>query len=402
MLHYWNDMTLISCAGASIGIVDTFPTNRLQSTISGNLKSIRTHAGAGVNWACSVQLSESKGESAMKRVLRGSRNLRLWIALTLLSLLPLRVRAQSCQTSADLDAATRTTLTTVSQRYFDMAARGDAASLRQNSIPSLVADFAGIETTIKDNQPNLAGAQSTVKSSFLLDASGTAPIPSAEFYCGVFGKNGQTANSAAFYLNNLPPGKYAVVLLDANSAKARTMFSEVLQQSGSEWKLGGLYIKPALIAGHDSDWFVAQARQYKARRQLHNAFFYYEQARSLIAPLPFMSTLATDKLYDESQNLQPTDMPVGGKTTDLPAGAATYRLTAVFPQVVGNDLDLIVKYQSANVANTNLAYQDNVNVMKALVAKYPELRDGFTAVVARAVGASGQDYGTLLAMKDIK
>ena len=31
-----------------------------------------------------------------------------------------------------------------------------------------------------------------------------------------------------------------------------------------------------------------------------------------------------------------------------------------------------------------------------------ELRDGFAGIVARAVDASGQDYGTLLAMKDIK
>jgi len=40
--------------------------------------------------------------------------------------------------------------------------------------------------------------------------------------------------------------------------------------------------------------------------------------------------------------------------------------------------------------------------MKALVAKYPEVRDAFAAVVARAVDPAGRDYGTLLAMKDIK
>ena len=84
------------------------------------------------------------------------------------------------------------------------------------------------------------------------------------------------------------------------------------------------------------------------------------------------------------------------------AGTATYKITAMFPEVVGNDLDLIVRYESANVANTNLAYQDNVNVMKALVQKMPEVRDAFAAVVARAVDTSGHDYGTLLAMKDIK
>jgi hypothetical protein len=49
-----------------------------------------------------------------------------------------------------------------------------------------------------------------------------------------------------------------------------------------------------------------------------------------------------------------------------------------------------------------VAYQENVNVMKALVAKFPEVRDAFSAVVARAVDTTGRDYGTLLAMKDIK
>jgi len=69
---------------------------------------------------------------------------------------------------------------------------------------------------------------------------------------------------------------------------------------------------------------------------------------------------------------------------------------------VGTDLDLIVKYQAADASNTNAAYTSNVAVMKALLGKYPELRDAFAAIVARAVDASGRDYGTMLAMKDIK
>ena len=40
--------------------------------------------------------------------------------------------------------------------------------------------------------------------------------------------------------------------------------------------------------------------------------------------------------------------------------------------------------------------------MKALLAKYPELRIAFAAMVARAVDPSGRDYGTMLAMKEIK
>jgi hypothetical protein len=310
--------------------------------------------------------------------------------------------AQTCQTSADMDAAVRTAITNAGQRYFDLATKNEASSLKQSAIPSLASDFGGIENLIKERQPDLAGGQTTVKNAFLLDNEQGVPNTRAEFYCGVFGKNGQTANSAAFYLDNLPPAKYAVVLMDVTSPKGRTMFSEVLQQVGPDWKLGGLYIKSALIAGHDSNWFLNQARQDKAKGQTHNAWFFYQEARSLISPLPFMSTLATDKLYDESQNQQPADLPANGKTVDLAAGGSTFKLTSVFPEVVGNDLELIVRYQSTNVSNTNLAYQDNLNVIKALVTKYPEVRDAFAAVVARAVDVSGRDYGTLLAMKDVK
>ncbi len=312
------------------------------------------------------------------------------------------VRAQSCQTSGDLDQATRSAITAAGQRYFDMAAKGDVASLRQHAVASLAADFSAIETTVKDHQQDLAGAKTTSRPLFLLEADGTTPLPHTEFLCGVFGKNGQTPGSAAFDLENLAPGKYAVVLLDATSPTGQTNFSEILQQVETDWKLGGLYVRPSAVAGHNGDWFAARARDYKAKGQLHNAWFFFLQARSLISPLPFMSTLATDKLYEEFQSLQPSDLPGNGKTADLAAGTATYKLTAIFPEAVGNDLDLIVKYQAAEVSNTNHAYQSNIVVIKALVAKYPELRDAFAAMVARAVDPSGRDYGTLMPMKEIK
>jgi len=335
----------------------------------------------------------------------GCRLIRASVSRTFLAALVFSVsvaRAQNCQTSGDLDDATRSALTAAGQRYFDMAAKGDAATLRQNAVASLASDFSGIEARIKDHEDDLTGSQAVAKSIFLLEIEGKDPIPHAEFLCGVFGKNGQTSSSAAFYFDSLAPGNYAVVLLDANSPKARTNFSVILQQAGTDWKLADLYVGPAQIAGHDSDWFAARARDYKSKGQVHNAWLFYLEARSLVSPLSFMSTLATDRLYDELQNVQPADIPVSGKTADLAAGTATYKLTALFPAAVGNDVDLIVKYQAADVTSTNQAYQNNVSVIKALVAKYPEVRDAFAGVVARAVDPSGRDYGTLLAMKDIK
>jgi hypothetical protein len=149
-------------------------------------------------------------------------------------------RAESCLAAGDMDAATRNALTGTGTRYFNYIAAGDAAALKQNAIPSLTADFSAIETVVKDNQAALVGAKAEARLPFLLEVDGTAPVAHAEFFCGVFGKSGQTRDSAAFYLDNLAPGKYGVVILDAPSAKGAHTVSMILELQGTDWKLGGL------------------------------------------------------------------------------------------------------------------------------------------------------------------
>lgn len=312
-------------------------------------------------------------------------------------------QAQTCFTSDDMDAATRSSLQAVAGRYFDMVARGDAASVKQSSIPAVANNFGSIENTIKENQAELASAHATPRAPFLLKAEGTAPLPKAEFLCGIFGANGQTTNSAEFIIPNLPPGTYGVVTLDVPTQKSAYMLSFVLQEQGKDWKIGGFFLRPAQIAGHNSNWFLERARAFKAKNELHNAWLYYLEAQELAVAVPFMYTQATDKLYEEVQSVKPTDFPVDGKIADLVApNGKTYKLTTVFPLLVGEDLDLVVKYGTADVSNTGQTFQDNMAVMKAMITKFPELRDGFAGVVARAVEPSGRDYGSLMPMKEIK
>jgi hypothetical protein len=312
------------------------------------------------------------------------------------------VQAQTCFTSADMDEPARTALQNAGKRYFDMASRGDSAALKQNAIPSLASEFSPVENAVKDNQPNLSGAQATPRPPFLLKAEGNAPLPRAEFLCGVFGPSGQTANSAEFVIPNLSPGNYAVVTLDVSSPKGPHTVSFVLQQQGADWKIGGFYVKDRQIKGHDGSWFADQARAFKSKGENHNAWFYYLEARELLVPVPFMYTQMTDKLYDELETVKPTDLPEEGNTIDLVAAGKTYRLTTVFPLPVGQDLDLVVKYQSADVSDAAKTFQENTAVMKGLLAKFPEFRDAFDGMVARAVEPSGKDYGSMLPMKDIK
>jgi hypothetical protein len=306
-------------------------------------------------------------------------------------------QAQTCFTGSDMDASTRAALVNTGQKYFNFASLGDVASLRQNAIPSLAANFAGIESAVIENKPALSGGSATPRSPFLLKAEGAKPLERAEFLCGVFGAQGQTANSAEFVIPNLPPGNYGIVTLDVAAQKPSTV-TFVLQQQGTDWKLGGFFAKPSQVSGHDGNWFLQQARSYKAKGQNRIAWFYYLEARELLVPVSFMYTQSTDKAYDEMQTVKPSDLP----PFDLSGAGKTYKVMDMFPVVVGSDLDLVVKYQSASVSDTGQTFQENMAVMKALLTRYPELRDAFAGIVARATEPSGKDYGSLMAMKDIK
>ena len=187
-------------------------------------------------------------------------------------------------------------------RFYDMAARGDSASLRQNAIASLASDFSGIENAVKENQANLRRSADRCRvRHFCSRPRAQQPLQRAEFLCGVFGAQGQTRDSAVFVIPNLPPGNYGIVTLDAPSPQGAYTVSFVLQQQGNDWKLGGFYAKPAQISGHDGNWFAGRAREFKAKGQIRNAWFYFGEARELLVPVPFMATATTDKLYDEMQ-----------------------------------------------------------------------------------------------------
>jgi len=320
-----------------------------------------------------------------------------------LVLLPINSYAQSCLTATDMDDATRSVLLSAGQHDFDLLAHGDAGGLKQVSAPSLAADFSGIENVVQENHANLAQAQATPRSPFLLkadkpDAGGNAAA--AEFLCGVFGAHGQTADSAEFMLPNLPVGQYGIVIEDV-AAKTPVTATFVLQLQNGAWKLAGLYVKNSQAAGHDAQWFAQQARAFAAKGERRDAWLYYVEARDLAVPVQFMSTQLSDKLFDEAQAVKPADLPESGPI-ELSNGATKYQVTAIFPLGVENDLDLVVKYQCADVSNTVKTYDENQAVARALVVKYPEFRDAFAGVIVRAVEPSGKDYGSLASMKDIK
>ena len=308
--------------------------------------------------------------------------------------------AESCSTSTEMDASIKSALQAAAVQDFGYVASGNTAQVAANSIPDIASNTAGLEGLLNEHKANLTGATASPRNVYYLDASGTAPLERADFFCGVYNSQAKVG----FTLQNLPPGKYGMVIMDVKGAKIPYFYSFLLLQQGTSWKIAGLFPRPRQIAGHDAQWYWQQARDFEAKGQQHNAWYYYLAAKELATPLPFMSTDKIDSFYQEIQGAMPQDLPEQKPLTVAAANGKTYQVTNLFviPDDKTQGLDLVIKYQTPDISDTGKTFIENKEVMKAILAKYPEFKPVYGNLVARAVAPSGQDFGSMLPVKDLQ
>jgi hypothetical protein len=308
-------------------------------------------------------------------------------------------RAQECFSGSEIDGATAKAVTAAAQQYFNLSAQGDVAGLKSNAVPEVAANFKGIEQAVVANKAIFVQGQLSGTRIFVLDASNSKTTwQRAEFYCGIY----NSPDRVGFAIPNLPPGRYAMTIAKVTGKEPITLTMILQDAANNSWKLAGYYARLNSLGGHDGQWFLDKAREYKAKGQLHNAWYYYLTAWDLMAPVDFMSTPQLDKVSDETQAARPADVPSTSTPLELAAAGNSYKVTDMAVVTVGGELGLRVQYDSPEAANPALASKVNAGVMKSLVAKYPELRDAFDVLLARATDGQGHEYATLTPMKDMK
>lgn len=305
--------------------------------------------------------------------------------------------AQTCQSKDEIPEPARKAIETAAQQAFDQTASGDVNSLKANSIPSLQTNFSGIAGAVSDNKDAFPGAKPQLRNIYFLD-TGASPGPDGTFYCGVFGANGMSPSTAEFDLPGLPVGKYAVTIQDFVGNKGPYAMTIIFQDM-SGWKIAGYFIRPGSSSGHDGLWYLQQAREYKNKGQAHNAWFYYLNSWDLLSPGNFMNTNMLTKITQESNSIQPKDVPAGGKPVAFTSGGKTYNITEMNYFRNDKNFDLTMKYSVPSTADFNATQADARNLANAMIAQYPELKDGFNNVWVHAVDPNGGDVVGLVKIK---
>ena len=314
-------------------------------------------------------------------------------------IIPLAARAASCKTQSQLTAAERDALSNAARGIVAEVQLGDLQALRQNTIPTVAADFAGIASSVDMLKPLVQHAAITVDSLYALDSSAdSAGAARTDFYCGT--------QVVVLNFTDLPPGTYALAIVHATGVPKPQQISLILSQTAEHrWMLGGFFSKPMIEAGHDGLWYWMSARDYSQKGMKWVSWFYYRVAAYTLQPVEFLSSPNLEKLQHEADLVHPDNLP-GAKPLMLSEHGSEFQVTAIDTTALFGPLDVEVHYvpdtsQTAELRNPPSARKQVTEVMMALLALHPELHDAFHGIWVEADQGATSVFSLELPMDQI-
>ena len=112
-----------------------------------------------------------------------------------------------------------------------------------------------------------------------------------------------------------------------------------------------------------------------------------------------MDTKLLSKIIQESNSIQPKDVPVGDKPVSFSANGKTYSMIDMSIFRTETAFDLSIRYSVASTSDSNAAQADARALGNAFVAQYPELKEAFNRVQVHAVDDNGGDVVGLVDLK---
>jgi hypothetical protein len=318
------------------------------------------------------------------------------LLMMLASVAPANMLAVSCTMQGEMTDDQRSGLLQSARNIALAVQSGNAATVRASTIPSVAAQFDSIANSIQRLQPLISSAAITIDAIYALDASDLKPgQEQTQFFC----ESPSTTLHEEITIPQLPPGTYGLALVHATGVPQPQQFALLLEKNAS-WQLAGFFFRPLLVAGHDSLWYWTRARAFAQKGEKWNAHFYYEIAAYLATPIDFLNTPNLEKLLGEQAAVKLESLP-GEQPLSITSGGKTYSITNMHTDASLGGLDLVVRYTASDTSDPVATRAQILDLMKALLIQYPELKEGFHGLWVFAAAPNQRPFGIELPVNEI-
>lgn len=312
-----------------------------------------------------------------------SKNWALPLILSGLFAAPAICRATTCTSQAEMDPLDRTALASEAQRLAVAVVQQDTATIQSSLLPAVAQQWDAIRGAVEQGAPAVKGGQAQINSMYLLDATSNTAPADAQFFCS----NADGSMTVTITLGNLPPGKFAVAQAYVMGSPGPGVEPGIMGQiafilglDANAWKLGGIFVRPAMFGGHDGVWYWQRARELARSDSPWAAYYCYQTARYLLLPVDFISSPNLEKLQQEEAQIKKAP----AFPYSVTAGDRTWKIDDIRFDPSLREADLGVTYESAGVTDPAALRTEAVAVMGALLKAQPTLRPAFHGLWAYA------------------
>jgi hypothetical protein len=298
---------------------------------------------------------------------------------------PLATHAATCITQAEMSAQDRDTLASAGLQLGIAVIQQNFGSIQGTLLPAVAQQWDGMRGVIEQGASYVKGGQVQLNAIYLLDATSLTAPADTQFFCS----NSNGTLTVSISMRSLPPGKYAVILAYILGAPTPGQSPATVGQLGfilgldnNAWKLGGVFLRPGLLSGHDGVWWWERARELSKQNLPWSAYFSYDAARYLLVPVDFISSPNLEKLGQEQAQIK--ESPAEAFPYSLPDGARTWKIDSVRFDPSLREADLAVTYESTGVTDPAAVRTEATAVMSALLKAQPSLRQNFHGLWAYA------------------
>ena len=314
---------------------------------------------------------------------------RIWTSAAMSAALlfaPLAARATSCSTQAEMNAQDRDTLASAGRQLGNAVIQQDYTSLQATLLPAVAQQWEGIRGVIEQGAAYVKGGQVQLNALYSLDATSLTAPADTQFFCS----NSNGSLTVTIAMHSLPPGKYAVILgyVVGSPAPGQPPTATVgqlgfiLGLEGNSWKLGGVFLRPGVLEGHDGVWWWERARELNRQNAPWSAYFAYDAARYLLLPVDFISSPNLEKLGQEQAQVK--NSPAEAFPYSVQDGARTWKIDSVHFDPSLRQADLAVTYQSTGVTDPAAVRTEAIAVLSAFLKSQASLRPNFHGLWAYA------------------
>ncbi len=297
---------------------------------------------------------------------------------------PSAATATSCTTQGEMNPQDRDTLVSAGQQLGSAVIEQNFNAIQSTLMPAVAAQWEGIRGVIEQGGSYVKGGQVQLNALYQLDATSLTAPADTQFFCS----NANGSLTVTISMRSLPPGKYAVILGYVVGAQGQPptatagQLGFILGLENNAWKLGGVFLRPGMLEGHDGVWWWERARELARQNTPWAAYFAYDTARYLLLPVDFISSPNMEKLGQEQAQVK--DSPAEAFPYSVQDGARTWKIDSVHFDPSLRQADLAVTYESTGVTDPAAVRTEAIAVLGAFLKSQPSLRANFHGLWAYA------------------